>query len=188
MLFMGEEYADQSPFYYFVSHSDKDLIKAVQQGRAKEFEDFGFDENIPDPQDENTFIQCKLDWEKRNQEEHKIILNWHKELIGMRNTLAPLKNFQKTSVRAGVISEKAFFISRNSAGMEDSLICLFNFSDKEIVYTVSSTRTHTKLIDSKEGQWQYMNTNSQLHPKEIKPDKPIALQPSSIVVYSSGNL
>ncbi|MCC9136085.1 malto-oligosyltrehalose trehalohydrolase [Pontibacter silvestris] len=31
MLFMGDEYAEEAPFYYFISHSDTDLIKAVKR-------------------------------------------------------------------------------------------------------------------------------------------------------------
>jgi len=37
LLFMGEEYGETAPFQYFTSHSDKDLIKAISEGRKKEF-------------------------------------------------------------------------------------------------------------------------------------------------------
>ncbi|MBO9684855.1 MAG: malto-oligosyltrehalose trehalohydrolase, partial [Flavisolibacter sp.] len=185
MLFMGEEYGDQSPFYYFVSHSDKDLIKAVQEGRRKEFEAFGFDENIPDPQDENTFKLCKLQWQKKNQGDHNLILNWHKELIRMRKTLAPLKDFQKRNVRAEVINKKAFVLFRHTAGMEESMFCLFNFSDGEINYTVPSIKTSSKILDSKEQQWLSERDNFTPHPNKIERRQTLSLQPASCVVYSS---
>ncbi|MEJ2051114.1 MAG: malto-oligosyltrehalose trehalohydrolase, partial [Calditrichota bacterium] len=33
LLFMGQEYGEEAPFLYFVSHSDPDLIQAVREGR-----------------------------------------------------------------------------------------------------------------------------------------------------------
>jgi maltooligosyltrehalose trehalohydrolase len=185
MLFMGEEYADESPFYYFVSHSDKDLIKAVQEGRRKEFEAFGFDENIPDPQDEKTFKQCKLHWEKKDQGYHKLILNWHKELIRMRKTLAPLKDFQKRNVRAKVINERAFALSRHTAGMEESIVCLFNFSDEEIKCTFPVIKSPVKILDSKERQWSSERGNFTPHPDKMEPGQAFSIQPLSCVVYLS---
>ena len=35
LLFMGEEYGEEAPFLYFVSHSDPALIEAIRQGRKK---------------------------------------------------------------------------------------------------------------------------------------------------------
>ncbi|MGN6637275.1 MAG: malto-oligosyltrehalose trehalohydrolase, partial [Mucilaginibacter sp.] len=62
LLFMGEEWSAQSPFQYFVSHSDKELIKAVQKGRREEFKEFHAEGETPDPQSEDTFNRSKLNW------------------------------------------------------------------------------------------------------------------------------
>ncbi|UJH91813.1 hypothetical protein LZ575_03870 [Antarcticibacterium sp. 1MA-6-2] len=75
MLFMGEEFAEDRPFQYFVSHGDKDLVKAVREGRKREFEYF-FDNNtgdFPDPQGEETFEASKLNWEFQKDEKKKFI-------------------------------------------------------------------------------------------------------------------
>ena len=37
LLFMGEEYGETSPFLYFVSHKDPELIEMVRKGRREEF-------------------------------------------------------------------------------------------------------------------------------------------------------
>ena len=184
MLFMGEEYADESPFLYFVSHSDKELINAVQEGRKKEFEAFGFGEHSADPQDENTFNQCKLQWNNRNKGHHGIILNWHKELINIRNSLLPLQDFEKRNMEARVINEKAFVLFRHTAGMEQTVFCLFNFSEHEVQYVISSKGSFKKNLDSKESQWsQYQSTA--LHPNKVQTNQSISLLPLSVVVYSS---
>src|SRR5690606_11469076 len=70
MLFMGEEYADPSPFFYFVSHTDKELIKAVREGRKKEFEGYNWESEPTDPQEEDTFLRSKLQWELRKKGKH----------------------------------------------------------------------------------------------------------------------
>ena len=186
MLFMGEEYAEESPFLYFVSHTDKQLIQAVQEGRKKEFEDFGFGEHTPDPQDENTFIQSILHWHKRNKGHHKIILAWHKELIRIRKIVASLNEFEKRNMQAKVINEKSFVLYRHSAGMEESTACFFNFSEDEVEFIASFTQPANKILDSKDHQWMKEPEKSQLHPDRITNNQPLSLKPSSVVVYHSG--
>ncbi len=60
MLFMGEEHLEERPFQYFVSHGDPDLVEAVRTGRREEFAAFGWAEEPPDPQAEQTFRDCVL--------------------------------------------------------------------------------------------------------------------------------
>ena len=61
LLFMGEEWGETAPFQYFTSHSDAALIEAVRRGRRDEFAAFRWKGEPPDPQDEATFLRCKLD-------------------------------------------------------------------------------------------------------------------------------
>jgi maltooligosyltrehalose trehalohydrolase len=185
MLFMGEEYADESPFFYFVSHSDHALIKAVQEGRKKEFEDFGFGDDVPDPQDENTFHQSKLQWQTRNKEHHRVILNWYKELIRLRKTLSPLKEFEKNNVHAEVIDEKGLALSRQNNETGEGVTCLFNFSDNEISYSAEKNLS-SKLLDSKDEQWKHHKSlGNNNHENNAEKGNAIRLQPASVVVYSS---
>src|SRR5690606_19236452 len=99
MLFMGEEYGDESPFYYFVSHGDKELVNLVREGRKKEFEGYSWDAVPPDPQAEDTFKKSGIHWEKRYQGKHAVLLNWYKHLISLRSTCPALLNFSKNEVR-----------------------------------------------------------------------------------------
>lgn len=186
LLFMGEEYADDTPFFYFVSHSDEELIKAVQKGRREEFKDFGFDVKIPDPQDEKTFQQSKVHWEKRKKKEHQVIWQWHQELIKMRKSLQPLKKFQKKDVEVQVIDPSSFALIRKAADSPEGLLCLFNFSDKEVAYTISSTAANlTKILDSKERRWlKPPDENALVHPASLSANGSVVLLPSSVVVYA----
>jgi maltooligosyltrehalose trehalohydrolase len=62
LLFMGEEYLEPHPFQFFTDHIDPNIAEATREGRKKEFEAFtSFSgENVPDPQDAETFLRSKL--------------------------------------------------------------------------------------------------------------------------------
>ncbi|MBV9436909.1 MAG: malto-oligosyltrehalose trehalohydrolase [Acidobacteria bacterium] len=79
LLFMGEEYAEQAPFQFFVDFGDPNLQKAVVEGRKSEFKEFGWND-IPDPQDPETFQRSKLTW--RMDED---MLAWYRRLLQLRH-------------------------------------------------------------------------------------------------------
>jgi maltooligosyltrehalose trehalohydrolase len=169
MLFMGEEYGDDTPFFYFVSHSDEQLIEAVRKGRKAEFEEFGFGDQVPDPQDEQTFQLSKIHWEKRYQGQYKEMLDWTKQLVRMRREISALKNFDKQDVGVQVVNSECIVLSRKSGDEQSQLICLFNFSGSAVDY--QSSINGVKVLDSKN------------HPERISQEK-LTLLPESVVVYS----
>jgi 1,4-alpha-glucan branching enzyme len=66
-------------------HTDPGLAKAVADGRRAEFAAFGWGAaDIPDPQDEATFLRSKLDWSERDRADHRELLAWYRELIALR--------------------------------------------------------------------------------------------------------
>jgi maltooligosyltrehalose trehalohydrolase len=92
MLFMGEEWSASAPFQFFVDFSDDDeLSKAVREGRRREFRHFKAfaDESaaarIPDPTDEKTFLNSKIDWSEMTREPHASVLADLRELIAIRH-------------------------------------------------------------------------------------------------------
>ncbi len=85
LLFMGEEYAEISPFQYFVSHGDQDLVEAVRKGRLEEFSSFDWVHEVPDPQAESTFEASRLDHSVAEREPHRTMLRLYKYLIRFRN-------------------------------------------------------------------------------------------------------
>ncbi len=84
LLFMGEEYGETSPFLYFTSHEDKNLIEAVRRGRREEFASFGWKHETPDPQDAATFEASALKRDLREQEPHRTLRTFYKRLIQLR--------------------------------------------------------------------------------------------------------
>jgi maltooligosyltrehalose trehalohydrolase len=84
LLFMGEEWSSSSPFIYFVSHTDDELIEAVRQGRQEEFKEFHSEGQTPDPQSEETFLKSKISWQEVEKEPHSSMLEYYKALIDFR--------------------------------------------------------------------------------------------------------
>jgi maltooligosyltrehalose trehalohydrolase len=85
MLFQGEEFGASSPFLYFSQHEEPEIARLVSEGRKREFAAFGWDpDQIPDPQDPETFQRSKLNWDELDKEPHATLLEWHKHLIELR--------------------------------------------------------------------------------------------------------
>jgi len=87
LLFMGEEFAAETPFQYFVSHGDPALVEAVRKGRRAEFEAFDWTEEPPDPQAESTFEASRLDWAQAEQERPATMVSLYKRLLELRRRL-----------------------------------------------------------------------------------------------------
>jgi maltooligosyltrehalose trehalohydrolase len=183
MLFMGEEYADESPFFYFISHEDPDLIDAVREGRKKEFAAFASEGEPPDAYAQETFHASKLKWDKRNEGKHAVMRNWHKQLISMRQNHVALKSYARKDFQATVIGEKGLLLHRKHNRAH--LLCLFNFSEEKYVYTMAAYTTQwLKVLDSKEDQW-CITGNPNKHPEQVLAGEVVTIRPLSVVVYTN---
>ena len=87
MLFMGEEWGSSHPFQFFTSHTDPDVAEATAVGRKAEFAHHGWSaDDVPDPQDPQTFLRSKLDWSECAKGEHARLLDFYRDLIRLRRT------------------------------------------------------------------------------------------------------
>ncbi|MGH2545185.1 MAG: malto-oligosyltrehalose trehalohydrolase, partial [Ardenticatenaceae bacterium] len=153
LLFMGEEYGEDAPFQYFISHSDPDLIEAVRKGRAEEFESFGWTEEPPDPQDESTFKRAKLNHELREEDRNKALLGFYQELILFRKERPALSRLSKNALEALAFEQsKTLYIRRWSD--DDEAVILFNFGGSATSVTVEMPPgAWHKLLDSADTKW-----------------------------------
>ncbi|KUI29721.1 malto-oligosyltrehalose trehalohydrolase [Mycobacterium sp. IS-1742] len=86
MLFMGEEWGSSSPFQFFSSHPEPELARATAEGRKREFAEHGWDaDEIPDPQDPQTFLRSKLRWDEVDQGDHGRLHALYRDLIALRH-------------------------------------------------------------------------------------------------------
>ncbi|MBD2612648.1 malto-oligosyltrehalose trehalohydrolase [Nostoc punctiforme FACHB-252] len=179
LLFMGEEYGETAPFIYFVSHSDPDLIQAVRAGRKEEFEPFHYEDDPPDPESAETFLQSKLNWELRHEDNHKVLWNWYRQLINLRKTHPVLLNQDRNSIQATSDEDKQLVIVRRWCETSE-LIFVLNFNSSPVTITLPIQNKAHKLLDSADTSWSGPGSQA---PEYLSAGEEIKLQPISLVLY-----
>jgi maltooligosyltrehalose trehalohydrolase len=82
LLFMGEEYGETAPFYFFVDYGDPKIIESTRRGRKKELE--GQKKRFVDPQAPETFEACRLNRSLSGSGGHKDLVRYYSRLIAFR--------------------------------------------------------------------------------------------------------
>ncbi len=180
VLFMGEEYGEDVPFLYFISHTDPELIEAVRKGRKDEFRSFTWKEEPPDPQDARTFERSIILWEKRERGKHGVLLDLYRTLIQMRRKIPALSSLDKACLHAdGSDAQRLFVLKRWHDASE--LYLVGNFSSNDIEMTASLKKAAWKrILDTSEEKWMGPGT---LLPDWIAGGKRITIRGRSMAVY-----
>ena len=153
LLFMGEEYGETAPFHYFISHSAQDLIEAVRRGRSEEFTSFRWQGEPADPQDEGTFLRCKLNHDLSFQGQHKILRAFYGKLIHLRRELPALRNLDKERLEVtGFEEEKVLWWRRWSEEQEAAAVFHFGKQEKSFSLPLPEGRWR-KQVDSADSTW-----------------------------------
>ena len=177
---MGEEYGEDSPFGYFVSHSDEKLIEAVRNGRREEFKSFEWQGEIPDPQAVATFIQSKLKWDKLKSDKHAVLLNFYSTVIRLRRSLSDFAD--KTGMHVRTMKKKKLLLWHRKFA-KSQLQCVMNFAaEQQLLKLYVPQARWKKILDSAETKW--LGPGSTL-PEEIQGMETVAVPPRSIVLYES---
>jgi maltooligosyltrehalose trehalohydrolase len=180
LLFMGEEYGEDAPFLYFVSHSDPDLVKAVREGRKREFEAFHAHGEAPDADSPETFLKSKLNWKKRTQGKHGILLKFYRELISLRRQVPALKSLNRHNLEVTGVEEQKF-LSIHRWSEDNQAFCIMNFSiEAQTVSFVLPQGNWQKRLDSSDPQW--LGKGSTL-PEILKHGENLTIQPQSFALY-----
>lgn len=127
MLFMGEEWASKTPFQYFVSHGDKELIAAVRKGRKAEFADFHAEGETPDPQALSTFNVSVLDWREKESHDGQQFFQYYKALLGLRKTVLASSVWKRDHLNVKLDKDKEV-ITITITGTEQDYRFILNFS------------------------------------------------------------
>jgi maltooligosyltrehalose trehalohydrolase len=179
LLFMGEEYGETNPFYFFISHDSLELIQAVREGRKREF--MGFQKEgmeYLDPQSEETFNQSKLLWNYQ-EGEHNALWNYYRQLISIRKSQPAFRNFARESVHCWVEKDAMLLWSHKPVSPDDPVVlCIANFGKSANEITLPK------------GEWKPV-LNSQAANQETSPDAVVvsgqsllSLAPESFHVFT----
>ena len=133
LLFMGQEYGETNPFPFFSNFQHPDLIRAVREGRKKEFASFGWTEEVPDPFDQATRDSVVLSWDWSSP--HRSGLRClYCDLLTLRRESSILRDFRLPQARliGDPASSRLMQVVRTSD--EGDLTILFNLgADQEAI-------------------------------------------------------
>ena len=151
LLFMGEEYGEVNPFLYFTHHSNPQLIEAVREGRKNEFKAFVWSGDLPDPQDEDLFNQCKLNHQLKESMPHLLLWKYYKALIKLRSQNALLAVVAKSAIKVNYFTQKAILLLQRTY-FDDATLVIFSFSPKTSAISINEGQW-LKIFDSEAHEW-----------------------------------
>jgi maltooligosyltrehalose trehalohydrolase len=154
LLFMGEEYGEPAPFQYFISHLDPALVEAVRKGRAEEFASFKWQGEVPDPQSEAVFNTAKINPALRRQVRHRVLYEFHRELIHLRKNIRAISDVEKENMEVlGYELEKVLYLRYWSRIDEVCILCCFCEDTVALPLPVPPGNWNKKL-DSAATRWE----------------------------------
>lgn len=127
MLLQGQEFAATSPFLYFADHNSE-LAKLVAAGRSqflKQFPSIATDEaavRLPNPEREDTFLRCKLDFADKERNEE--VWSLHKDLIQLRKQDPLLGKVDRGDFDGAVLGSAAFVLRFFGHSQDDRLLLI----------------------------------------------------------------
>lgn len=129
MLFQGEEWGARTPFLFFTDHRNPEIAEATREGRREEFKAFGWkSEDVPDPQDAETFRRSVLRWDELQRPEHADLLAWYRTLVHLR------REARGAAGDAAVESAAAFDEEERRLTLRrGNVLAVFNFGERERV-------------------------------------------------------
>jgi len=178
LLFMGEEYGEESPFLFFISHADKTLVEQVRKGRRAEFAAFHKEGEVPDPQDENTFMASKLQWESLKKDRHQTLFSYYKKLIALRKTHPALSVPDRGNVLSTAYPLQSCLMLMRWQGSQ-KIMCLMNFSDEEQILAIEDKLEWTNIFDSSSTVWG----GTAALPVSVSAAHNVSLKPESISIF-----
>ena len=152
MLFMGDEYGETAPFQYFTSHPEPELADAVRNGRREEFASFAAFTGaaVPDPQDEQTFVNSRLRWETSDTETGQQRRRLWQRLLQLRREQPALGNGRRDLVEVLTVDPSLLAVVRRDPDGPAVLITA-NLSEEEWTLDLPDARW-ALLLDTAAGR------------------------------------
>ena len=156
MLFMGEEYGERRPFYFFTDFQGK-LAKLVREGRRDEFkkwpsfQDPDRREQIPDPNAKATFTACVLDWDAARGGHHAERLEHVRSLLRLRaaQIVPRLAGMRGGEATHELVGEHGLRVTWKTA--DGALVLLANFGPSAVPLDGAASGPHSVIYESSPG-------------------------------------
>jgi maltooligosyltrehalose trehalohydrolase len=118
----------------------------VRNGRRKEFEQFGWGDDVPDPQATETFDRSRLDRRRRESGEHAGVYALYGDLLRLRRQIPALRPGQ-AEARVAHDERDAWITLELTSEQGPPLMAVFNLSDSE---------RHVPAATSAPGAWRLL--------------------------------
>ncbi len=152
LIFMGQEWNAESPFYFFTQFSDRELALNVRKGYQQEFN--LADEDLFDPQNSERYRQSVLNWRELEQPSHKRLRDFYKQMIALKKSHSCLANCCKDLTK--VLFEGDSWLAVEREGKDGSkALLLVNFTCMPMRVPLALTPGTWQLaIDTGRLDWQ----------------------------------
>lgn len=180
LLFMGEEYGETNPFQYFIHHTNEDLVNMVRNGRKEEFHYFNWEGEVPDPQSEEIFRQCKLSFNYEHDEKRMRLLEYYKKLIALRKSHTVLQGRDRNAITVYHRPEENKIIGFTRQHNGKQLLIVLNFDNQPRCFSQPMSHAGRKIFDSSGTEWLGPGA---VTPEELKPQQRISINPESVVIF-----
>jgi maltooligosyltrehalose trehalohydrolase len=172
LLFMGEEYGERNPFLYFCSFLSPELAQKVREGRRREFAEFAWKGEVPDPQSERTFAASRLTWSWPAGSVHAGLRQMYRDLLTARRQWPPLADFEHRSAR---LCGGRLQLIRGASSAGRVLRIEFNLMDKR--QPLEPARPEETMLFSSEAK-QYAGARDDTSSMELLPFECMAFGPA----------
>ena len=152
--------------------------RLVSEGRRGEFKGFGWQpEDVPDPQENETFLRSKLNWDELDQPPHAEILAWYRHLIALRRRCPSLTNGRLEEVFVDLDREAGWLLLVRGAV---TLVCNLGDQAQEVPLILTET-THVGEF-SQAGDPPRFRVELASQPDAHLTERGVYLLPQSVVI------
>ncbi|EQD53988.1 malto-oligosyltrehalose trehalohydrolase, partial [mine drainage metagenome] len=151
LLFQGEEWASRAPFWYFTDHSEPSVIDGLREGRRREFEAFGWEGPIPDPQDSRYFESSRWDAPGALPPQTDVHRSLVRELLRLRRTVPALDSSGTTHAYSWAEDDRLEVVREHGEDRWGFVVRLSDRSKAPVVRLDSASwRT---VLDTSDPRW-----------------------------------
>ncbi len=154
LLFMGEEYGEDNPFPFFCSFGDEQLVTAVRAGRRREFADFAWQGEVPDPQAVETFAAARLSWSWPEGSVRAGLRRLYADLLAARRSWPALCDFTRRTARLRPDGETGPVLELVRGGPGQEVRAFFNLGGDTQPFPESPASGQALLFSSEAGSYQ----------------------------------
>lgn len=132
MLFMGEEVAASTPFYFFTDH-EQALGESIRAARIRDhaaYQDWseaGSGDAIAHPQAVETFLASRLQWDTPERDER--VLRTHRQLLALRVRYLPQVDRHQQQLQV-YREDRLFSVLLHDDRGREVIACGVNFSSR----------------------------------------------------------